>query len=191
MIDRHEQQAIANFRHFVLEHGSVVLTPLTDDGFYVVEGPGARVSTSDYGADPALWIALACNEGYQQLDSASLRLEPAGTPQQAQLDLIFKLRGRWILMPGADEAIPAPRLLPDVRGFEEVRHRDQIYRRMIANLAKAIWNEEGWDKQSVASILGMLDERADYLLPPDMVPDTLTTRNVYEALDHVVEEAGL
>jgi len=185
MIDQHSQQTIANFRDFMFTRGVHVLIELTDQGLYVVSVPRVRVSSTDYGERP--YNAAP----YMPLDTGSLGLRAAKTPHQAQIELILRLAGRWLVMPGADDEIPAPRFLPDISGFGKIRSREQLYRDMIAKLARAIYNEEGWDRQSVKELLGMLDEMGKDLPPSDQVPETLSDADVFAALDSTLEEAGL
>ena len=66
--------------------------------------------------------------------------------------------------------------------------KDRIYRRMVATLACAIYNDDDWDKQKVAALLCMGDPTNDYMFK-DNPPEKLTDKDVMAALDSIFERA--
>lgn len=69
--------------------------------------------------------------------------------------------------------------------------RTQIYRGTIAALACAIYNGEGWDKQTIAAQLHMGDKSLDYTFPEGEVPEELSNEDVFAAMDGIFERAGI
>ena len=68
--------------------------------------------------------------------------------------------------------------------------RTYTYRGLLAQLACAIYNDEGWDKQAVAALLHMGDPGNDYMFDGDP-PAELTPEDVDAALDKIFERAGV
>lgn len=68
--------------------------------------------------------------------------------------------------------------------------RTAWYRGAVMTLACAIYNEEGWDKQTVASFLHMGDPRRDYTFRGEP-PEKLTDDDVVAAMDGIFERAGI
>ena len=70
-----------------------------------------------------------------------------------------------------------------------VTDRMHVYRGWVELLACAIYNDEGWDKQSVARLLHMGDPSLEYNFRNP--PERLTPDDVYEAMDRVFERGGI
>ena len=68
--------------------------------------------------------------------------------------------------------------------------RISFYRGMIYTFASAIYNGEDWDKQAVAAQLCMGDPSLDYVFDGDP-PETLTDNDISDALDRIIERAGI
>lgn len=90
----------------------------------------------------------------------------------------------------------------EVAGFNDVQSwralgedaklstREHVYRGTIVALAKAIYNGECWDKQTVAAQLHMGDPALDYAYSGEP-PEELTDEDVFAALDEMFERAGI
>ena len=52
------------------------------------------------------------------------------------------------------------------------------------------YNDEDWDKQTIAGLLHMGDPSLDYAFPDDP-PDKLTDKDVWDAIDRIFERAGI
>ena len=68
--------------------------------------------------------------------------------------------------------------------------REVYYRELIATLACGLYNGEDWDKQAVACLLHMGEERLDYTFdgPP---PETMTHDDILKAVDDIIGKAGI
>ena len=68
--------------------------------------------------------------------------------------------------------------------------RMNAYRAWVATLACALYNDEDWDKQTVASFLHMGDPSLDYSFRGDP-PEELTFDDFIAAMDKIFERAGI
>ena len=68
--------------------------------------------------------------------------------------------------------------------------REQVYRGWVAQLACAIYNDEEWDKQTVASLLHLGDKGLDYTFPGDP-PERLEQEDFFAAIDRIFDRAGI
>ena len=71
-----------------------------------------------------------------------------------------------------------------------IEERTNIYRVYIGTLAAAIYNEEGWDKQQMASYFHMGDSSHSYAFPEEP-PARLEIDDFIAALDRIFERAGI
>ena len=98
--------------------------------------------------------------------------------------------------------VPDPETIPATKGdiarlgarLDEIASlidpsRIHTYRGWVAALACAIYNGEGWDKQTIAALLHMGDERYDYPFPGEP-PEKLTEEDIFAAMDAVFRRAG-
>ena len=81
------------------------------------------------------------------------------------------------------------KLLCQAEKIRKLESRNDVYRGHAAILAKAIYNGEEWDKQTVAGQLHMGDKDLHYMFrgnPPEQLEET----DFLDALEKMCERAG-
>lgn len=73
----------------------------------------------------------------------------------------------------------------------DAEFRTRYYRETIADLVCVIYNQEDWDKQTVAAQFHMGDKSLDYTFPEGEIPEKLTREDVLAAIDKIFERGGV